>query len=324
MNGRDGPNNGTILPIFTFDPAAPAKSLVGFDPLDTTHVIDDWSRFFPSSLPEAGERATSNLGDGTDLSEGGDGKVRMQFAYKIDPSITDPLADLPEIITPVTDLPVDLRTTIKPPARGPSLALLNLLRGNVYGLHSGQAYAAKLGIAPLDQKYLCIRQSRDTDNGKLFKFDQINTFKNKDGVAIGADFDGDTPLWFYVLAEAQMPVVDYWIEHGSVELTENQLLGLDPTGRPLGVPSTGVAATDAANAKQLLLDTRCCGTQLRGVGGRIVTEVFYGLIDSDSDSVEKSDRKPLNWAPIWGPGKATMARMLAYIDPATAPHPLPS
>lgn len=322
LQGKPGPSNGTILPIFTNPPAPDVDdSLVGFDPLPPKHVIDTWGRFFSNGTPAAGERLLSNVGDGANVKDGkgGEGKVRLQYAYKLDPSMTDPLADLPPKIASKNDVfPKELRDT-PPDVEGPSLALLNLLRGNRYGLHSGQQYAEKIGLPHLDPKYLCIRQSRDTDDGKLFSITPISELVGKDKKALGSYFDKDTPLWFYILAEAQAPVVDYWIEHGKKELTENQMKGLNADGSE-AAPITGAnTAANAAAAKQQLADTRCTGTQLGGVGGRIVTEVFYGLLDSDDDSVVKCVRKPAGWHPIWGAGPATMPKLLRYVVPLKAP-----
>jgi hypothetical protein len=305
LQGEPGKNNGTILPIFVNPPKPNVDdSLVGFDPLPAKHVIDNWGRFFSAGVPAAGERLMSNEGESVDIADGGDGTVRLQYAYKLDPSMTDPLANLPPKIASKDDVfPVALRNP-PPDVPGPSLALLNLLRGNRYGLHGGQAYAAKIGIPPLEDKYLCIRQSFDTANGKNFTITPISDLMDLHGTKLGSAFKDDTPLWFYILAEAQKPIVDFWIEHGKKDLTEEQLKGLVAAGLP---------------AKQQIQDSRCAGTQLRGVGGRIITEVFYGLLESDDQSVLKSGRKPHNWQPIWGPGVASMSKLIKYVDPTRAP-----
>ena len=303
LQGMPGKHNGTILPIFINPPKKNVDdSLVGFDPLPAKHVIDNWGRFFSASTPVAGERLMSNEGETVDIADGGEGKVRLQYAYKLDPSITDPLANLPPKIASKDDVfPADVRNP-DPLVPGPSLALLNLLRGNRYGLHGGQAYAKKIGIPPLDEKYLCIRQSFDTENGKNFTITPISELNGING-KLGDAFKDDTPLWFYILAEAQKPIIDFWIEHGKKDLTEDQLKGV---------------ISDGLTPAQQLKGTRCSGTQLGGVGGRIITEVFYGLLESDDQSVQKSIRKPRNWQPIWGPG-ASMYQLIKYVDPERAP-----
>ena len=327
LQGEPGPSNGTILPIFKNPPAANVDdSLVGFDPLPARHVIDHWARFFPGDFPVAGERPVSNVGPTTEVEEdgsGGDGKVRLQYAYKFDPSLTDPLANLPSKIASQNDVfPPSVRnlpptTPPPPPPWGPSLALLNLLRGSRYLLRGGEAYAPCVGAVPLDPKYLRVRQAHETPDGsKQYSFTPISELVGPSGHAIGQAFKNDTPLWFYILAEAQKPVIDYWLEHGSRPLTENELLGLDADGNPMALAAHG----DAIAAKQLLANTRCSGTQLGAVGGRIVVEVFYGLMESDPDSVFNSQgRKPAQWQPIFGGGAATMAKLLRYVNLATAP-----
>jgi hypothetical protein len=63
-----------------------------------------------------------------------------------------------------------------------------------------------------------------------------------------------------------------------------------------------------------LLETDIAKTQLGWVGGRIVAEVFYGLMDSDKDSYFYA---PLNWKPIWAHdpsacSKAIFANLLKF------------
>ncbi len=324
LNGQDGPDNGTALPIFTNPSMKPDDSLVGFDPLPATHIIDHWGRFFPADTPRPGERTMSNVGETDDIDEqgrGGNGRVRLQYAYKLDPSLTDPLANLPPKVAGKGDLPASERGF--PAGPGPSLAFLNLLRGNRYRLASGQACAAALGVPALDRKYLCVRHVRQTADGRGYTFTPIAALVGRDGQPIGPAFDDDTPLWFYILAEAQTPLVDVWLEKRGadgkpVDLTQNQLLGLDVNGDPFGpaAPGTDPMTVAAANRDELA-QTRCAGTRLRGVGGRIVTEVFYGLMESDVESV-LSRHAHDGWQPIWG-GPATMTQLLRYVDPARAP-----
>ena len=305
LQGVPGKNNGTILPIFINPPAPNVDdSLVGFDPLPAKHVIDNWGRFFSAGVPAAGQRLMSNEGESVDVIDGGEGAVRLQYAYKLDPSVTDPLANLPPKIASKDDVfPVELRNP-DPVVPGPSLALLNLLRGNRYGLHGGQAYADKIGCPRLEEKYLCIRSSVNTPTGKNFNFTPISELTDIKGNKVGNSFKDDTPLWFYILAEAQKPIVDFWIDNGRVDLTEDQMKGL----------------VDAASSEEKKKkDSRCAGTQLCGVGGRIVTEVFYGLLESDDQSVLNSGRKPANWQPIWGAGVASMYKLINYVDPGRAP-----
>jgi hypothetical protein len=57
-------------------------------------------------------------------------------------------------------------------------------------------------------------------------------------------------------------------------------------------------------------------TLLGWVGGRIVAEVFYGLLDSDRDSYVNA--APEGWTPILGgDGTAIFANLLKFADPTT-------
>ena len=73
----------------------------------------------------------------------------------------------------------------------------------------------------------------------------------------------------------------------------------------------------------LLNDPKGVSTQLRGVGGRIVAEVFYGLLDSDPESYVHAARK--NWKPILGVDEVTgedkpviFRSLLQLADPTNA------
>lgn len=276
LNGKPGKNNGTALPIFIDgkDADNPTLSLVGFDPLPPSHVIDDWARFFPLNEPTPGNRRTHNDDTRTVTSEeGGEGKVRLQYAYKIDTTLVDPLAKLPPKIANSDDVPDAVRNG------RPSLALLNLLRGNAYELPSGQALAHKLNVPRLPKSHLAVR-AEDGDGFKLTRLADIP--------GVGESFEYETPLWFYVLAEAQSPLVAFAeVKGNGAVLTEDDLLG--------------ASGSDAPGP--------CAGTQLGAVGGRIVGEVFYGLLQSDSTSVWYAR----SWTPLVGTSLITMGRILQYV-----------
>ena len=146
----------------------------------------------------------------------------------------------------------------------PSLALLNLLRGNTYRIRSGQAFAALLHntfpqASPLTEDHLVVRVAADGDG--MFEF-----------VPIPQPLRTDTPLWFYVLAEAQAPIVDFI----------NSKVG---KGKPF--------------SEDHLVNGPGAKTQLGWVGGRIVAEVFYGLMDADEESIFCDAAKA--WKPIIKP-----------------------
>jgi len=241
-------NTQTKRRIFDASNSAQA-SLVGFQPLPPDHVIDDWRRFFVDDSIPPGAALQVNGPPPVDDNPA----VRLQWAYKIDPSLVGPLAQLP------TSIGIG------------SLAALNLLRGNLpaFRLAPGQAFADRLQVPPLDPKYLVTRVKNPDDS---FGYRSIGE--------IDPSFLQKTPLWFYILAEAQVPVVDYWIGKNKVNLTDPDFMS-GPGSR----------------------------AQLGPVGGRILMEVFSGLLDADARSV----RGPAaaGWQPLIGP-KLTFWHLLRY------------
>ncbi|MFL9910327.1 peroxidase family protein [Paraburkholderia sp. RL17-337-BIB-A] len=238
--------DGQSFPIF--DGVMDEQSLVGFQKLPVNHVIRDWRRFFPdSSLESTAAGNTMNPAPGIPAGKGGKnvapddapGAPRLQFAYRIDTSVSNPLASLPASVAD------------DPP---PSLIVRNLWRGAAFELPSGQEVAASLDIAP-DSVKLMVREQIASSPSKTFQYREID-----------AIFKASTPLWFYVLAEAQQHVV---AKFGSGKFSEDDLL---------------------ENATET-------GTQLGPVGGRIVLEVFNGLLDSDPDSY-RNHPDAENWTPI--------------------------
>jgi Animal haem peroxidase len=273
------------------------RSLLGFDPLPKSQEIDDWGRFFPSTTPT---NLPNGLGKEVDATIK-DPKVRLQFAYKIDTVLVDPLTALPPSTLPTSPNPggviqevqdaIGSDPLVKPlphPER-PSLALLNLLRGNVYKVQSGQAISRILKekgfregaaksfapVEPLDPKYLVTRQS--------IKDEQGEPNGNSKFVDINSELKTDTPLWFYILAEAQASII-----------------------KELGV-NTGQEFNDDL----LLTNPEAAKTQLGWVGGRIVAEVFYGLMDSDRDSyVHKPAPNGKDFQPIWAHDSAACPKVI--------------
>ncbi len=308
-------NTKTSLSIFAPSepnpnvPLQDEEGLLGFDPLPKSQVIDDWGRFFPLARPH---EIPAGLGDTPDeKTENGkkvldkDGnpiilpnpKVRLQFAYKIDTTLADPMAALPPSVLPTSRDPGGAVAEVEkaicpdqipPPKDRPSLALLNLLRGNTYKLPSGQAIATALKIASLDSKYLVTRQPGKKE--KTFKF-----------VKIDLALQQDTPLWFYILAEAQASIVDKIKLDADGEFSENQLL-----------------------------ETEIAKTQLGWVGGRIVAEVFYGLMDSDNESYINSAPGGKDFQPIWAndptinDSRVIFANLLKFAGQPITKPPAPS
>ena len=128
-----------------------------------TNWAIDWDLFFDGISPKAKQKRLT--------------PNRVQPAFKIDTALVQPLAELPFEFT--KDLP--------------SLPQRNLIRGWRVGLPSGEAIAHAMGIKPIsDPKVKTVGKNGKaefTSIGKLPEFN--NAFRN------------NTPLWFYILAEAQ-------------------------------------------------------------------------------------------------------------------------
>lgn len=92
MNAGAG-NRFSIFPASneTETKTAGADSLLGFDPITNNQVIDNWERFFPITPP--GELPKEDRGEPADEVERTG--IRLQYAYKIDPTLVDPLGVLP-------------------------------------------------------------------------------------------------------------------------------------------------------------------------------------------------------------------------------------
>lgn len=148
-------------------------SLVGFGDLPSSHVID-WRLFFTGG-PAPGMKGDnpSKVG-GTDVPAK---KHRLQYAYKIDTSLVNPLLAMPPRIGG-TNLPFN------------SLAARNLKRGYNFSLPSGQDIAKALGIA----KHPPLQFGE-----QLLAFKDIPGISPTDAKAL----QDSTPLWLYVLAEGQ-------------------------------------------------------------------------------------------------------------------------
>jgi hypothetical protein len=240
-------------------------SLLGFDPLPKHHVVDSWSRFFPKSGPGHDIGMTGRIA----ADDTPDPSVRLQFAYKLDPTLVDPLGVLPPGVAggATKEAKKDVLPEVLPNPDRPSLALLNLLRGSAYAIVGGQTIAAALQaagkpVATLTTNDLVVRmatdqspQSGNPDNAQAFQW-----------VPIDDAFHDDTPLWFYVLAEAQSPIVS------AIPGDENRIF-----------------------LETELLNGAGAVTQLGWVGGRIIGEVFYALLDEDPDSYVNLA------APTWKP-----------------------
>jgi hypothetical protein len=230
LAGGDDPNKATpdeekrgLAGRFFIFAGVQKRGLNGFDEFPSQWAID-WSLFF-------------NVGGSINSV----GKKRVQPAYKIDTSLVNPLGFLPEFsqapLPPNPPMTVDQlqSKTLDPqhPDISPSnLAKRNLLRGLAMGLPSGQSVALALGVDPIEDKDLRVGKAVLSDlktNRLLTDFDK--------------SFTGNAPLWYYVLAEAQVE----WAKRATA-----------PGGK--------------GNEEPVRLGT---------VGGRIVAETIIGLIWGD-------------------------------------------
>ena len=234
MNRRRGP-----VRLFRTGNAPRDNDLLGFEPLEDEHVIESWSIFFPDSGLEGYGVAWPGTNPGRNYDSGREN--RLQYAYKIDTSIVDPLANLPAVLAGSV---------------GPSLSLRTLLRGRDSCLPSGQKIAACLDKSPLDPfKHLRTRRLKP-DDPSMLEFAPIDDA-----------FKQHTPLWFYILAEAQAPILN------------------------------ALAERDFSCKPGFLLDEPATGTQLGWVGGTIVLETIHGLLDGDPDSY-RNHAEAVGWKPL--------------------------
>ncbi len=161
-----------LLPIFPT--AGFPVGLTGFQTMAPGRAID-WGRFIDLDVRAYG-------GDNQDAAN----RKRLQFAYRIDTSLVNPLSNLPPAVA----------------SNPSSLAQRNLERGWRLGLPTGQAVAKAMHLTPLDDAKILIGKAVDQQDPGVVPV-PIATIAN------GA-FAGNCPLWTYILAEAaqnKAPVV---------------------------------------------------------------------------------------------------------------------
>jgi len=229
LNGGDDPLTPTPAEIarglagrFFIFAGVHERGLNGFDSFPQRWAID-WSLFFDinGSLKNTGTK-------------------RVQPAYKIDTSLVNPLGFLPEFsrIVPGTP-PLTVKQLqaepLDPNLEPANLAVRNLLRGMALGLPSGQAVACAMGLQPIDD-----------DNLRVGKAVVGDWEANKKIAELDDAFEGNAPLWYYVLAEAQYE----WHKRAS------------------GFGGKGDATP----------------LRLGSVGGRLVAETLIGLVLGDGHS----------------------------------------
>jgi hypothetical protein len=212
-------NDAVLLPIFPVPAKGLPDGLTGFRAMNPAWGID-WGRFIDVDI-----RAY----DGTDAEK----KKRLQFAYRLDTSLVNPLHDLPPSIA----------------SNPPSLPLRNLERGWRLGLPSGQSVAHAMRIKPMEDTEILLGQGVDAPDKPLPNI-----------LSVSNVFAKNCPLWTYILAEA-------------MNFKE-----------PVHLPVKGNVTVQTP--------------RLGPVGGRIVAEVFLGLMFGDSNSLL---RLSPDWQPKQGP-----------------------
>ena len=241
-------NPAQLSPQRIFDGEADGvESLVGFGSLSPTHRVK-WGLLLPAPglADTAPGQAPKNNGPKDD-------KNRLQFAYKLDANLVHPLLALPSRIAG-NPLP-------PPPFR--SLAARNLKRAYIFELPSGQDLAHAFGEVPLPHDRIEIR----TNGGSASDgFVQLAKLPGLDPAAAAA-LAAKTPLWLYILMEAQQTI------------------------------ARGLPFDDDAQAG--------VPTALGPVGGRILLEVFYGVLLADGESVLGSDGGAA-WTPMANPDRAKL------------------
>ncbi|WP_027520200.1 heme peroxidase family protein [Bradyrhizobium sp. WSM1417] len=232
---NDAPN--MLLQIFP-DPNNPDhNALTGFRAMGPGRAMD-WGRFIDlDTRPYGVEDDDTNP----------DNKRRLQFAYRIDASLVDPLRKLPPEVA----------------SNPASLALRNLERSWRLGLPSGQAVAKAMNLSPLSDDEIIIGKAVDEPGAGD---PQVKIASIANGV-----FADNCPLWAYILAEARQNMTD---------------MAISATGGPATVKTP----------------------QLGPVGGRIVAEVFLGMMFGDNSSVLSLDPQ---WTPVTGSGFA-LKDLVAY------------
>lgn len=154
------------------------RGLNGFDEFPQEWGID-WNLFFDLT----GDKDSRKTKD------------RTQPAYKIDSSLVNPLAFLPEFSQVNKQPPLDDISKLQPdplPKQFNNLALRNLLRGMSMGLPSGQDVARAMGYEPLKDEKLRVGKATNAE-----EYDGLRILPS-----LHSDFIGKAPLWYYILAEA--------------------------------------------------------------------------------------------------------------------------
>lgn len=217
-------NNSTLLPIFPVPQEGLNDGLTGFRAMDPVRGID-WGRFID-----------------VDIRSNDDDVKRLQFAYRLDTSLVNPLHHLPPAVA----------------SNPSSLAQRNLERAWRLGLPSGQNVARAMHLRPLDDKDIIIGKGTEDPDPNA-----------KSIVEVSKVFANNCPLWTYILAEAMR-----FRELVKIPVTE---------------------------------DLQVNTPRLGPVGGRIVAEVFLGLMFGDPHSLLSLD-------PQWHPEQGEDFKLKDFVN----------
>jgi hypothetical protein len=196
-----------------------------------------------------------------------------QPSYRIDALLVNPLADLPEFFH-------NTDTGPKGSLVG-HLAFRNLLRGQNLGLPSGQHAAAALDIEPLSDEVLwdagsCRLDETGLDEELKKELDETREKRREikeKWVEQHTAFAGNTPLWYYILREAEY--------FGVERVPDDKAIGFG-------------------------------GQHLGPVGSRIVAETLIGLLWQDKNSILHAHRpfRPLH--ELSNGGRFTLATLVEF------------
>jgi hypothetical protein len=237
-------NDEVLKPIFPVPPDFP-EGLTGFRAMNPGWGMD-WARMIDIEQRAGGvaldDNGKTSGGKDPTSQQLADNRRRLQFAYRIDTSLVNPLANLPAEVA----------------SNPSSLAQRNLLRGWRLGLPSGQAVAKAMGLKPLHDEQIVIGKAVDNPG-------KVSTIASLPDLAA---FAGNCPLWTYILAEAMQNKV------------------------AMPIPVTGGGTVNTP--------------QLGPVGGRIVAEVFLGLMFGDPSSLLSLD-------PCWQPAEGAGYKLKDFV-----------
>ena len=255
---KGDPTKNSRVPTF----GVAGEDLRGFGAPITADWSIDWG-FFAEGIAAAGAQADW---------------VLPQPSYRLDTRVSDPLSHLPEF----QGLPPERKIEA-------NLAYRNLSRGVGLGLPTGEEAAAALRIEPLKAHQIWSAGSM------LYKEEEGESeIKSRraamDEAKFADHFAGRTPLWFYILREAE------W--YGCTKALPDSYRN-----------TSSLAAEDPADVAQEHVNY---GGQFLGpVGSRIVLETFIGVLWHDKQSFLHD--------PTWRPhpklnpsGDFTLGQLIGY------------